>query len=46
MKMPVFKIFTYKHLYVKTVIQISISTKLNHLTSNELYQKQNGFTFI
>ena len=43
MKMPVFKIFVYKHFFVKTVVEISSSTKVNHLISKELYQKQNGF---
>ena len=39
MKMPVFKIFAYKHFFVITLVQISTSTK-------GLYQKQNGFKFI
>ena len=46
MKMPVFKIFAYKHFFVKTLVQISTSTKVNHLISKELCQKQNGFKFI
>ena len=45
MKMPVFKIFAYKH-FVKTVIQISSSIEVNHLISKELCQKQNGFKFM
>ena len=45
MKMPVFKIFAYKH-FVKTVIQISSSIEVNHLKTKELCQKQNGFKFI
>ena len=36
----VFKICTYKHFFVKTLVQISTSTEVNHLTSKELYQKQ------
>ena len=45
-----------KHLHIYLIciqtlicengIQISISTKVNHLISKELYQKQNGFKFI
>ena len=46
MKMPVFKIFAYKHFFVKTLVQISTSTEVNHLISKELYQKQNGLKFI
>ena len=46
MKMPVFKIFTYKHFFVKTLVQILTPTKVNHLITKELYQKQNGFKFI
>ena len=46
MKMPVFKIFAYKHFFVKTLVQISTSTEVNHLISKELYQKQIGFKFI
>ena len=46
MKMPIFKIFTYKRFFVKTLVQISTSTKTNHLISKELYQKQNGFKFM
>ena len=41
MKMPVFKIFAYKHFFLKTLVQISTSTEVNHLISKELYQKQN-----
>ena len=36
----VFKICTYEHFFVKTLVQISTSTEVNHLTSKELYQKQ------
>ena len=36
--MPVFKIFAYKHFFVKTLVQISTSTKVNYLISKELYQ--------
>ena len=43
MKMPVFKIFAYKHFFVKTVFKL---VGVNHLISKELYQKQNGFKFI
>ena len=43
MKMPV---FAYKHFFVKTFVQISTSTEVNHLISKKLYQKQNGFKFI
>ena len=46
MKIPVFKIFAYKQFFVKTVIRISHSMKVNHLISKKLYQKQNGFKFI
>ena len=46
MKMPVFKVFTYKRFFVKTLVQISTSAKTNHLISKELYQKQNGFKFM
>ena len=46
MNMPVFKIFAYKHIFVKILVQISTSTKVNHSVSKELYQKQNGFKFI
>ena len=46
MKMPIFKVFTYKRFFVKTLVQISTSTKTNHLISKELYQKQNGFKFM
>ena len=46
MKIPVFKIFAYKHFFVKTLVQISTPTELNHLISKELYKKQNGFKFI
>ena len=46
MKMPIFKIFTYKRFFVKTLVQISTSTKTNHLISKELYQKQNEFKFM
>ena len=46
MKMLVWKIFAYKHLFVRILVQISISTEVNHLISKELYQKQNGFKFI
>ena len=46
MKMLVFKIFAYKHFFVKTLVQISTSTEVNHLISKELYQKQIGFKFI
>ena len=46
MKMQVFKIFAYKHFFVKTLVQISTLTQVNHLISKELYQKQNGFKFI
>ena len=45
-----------KHLHIYLIciqtlicengIQISISTKVNHLISKELYLKQNGFKFI
>ena len=45
-EMPVFKIFAYKHVFVKTLVQISTSTKVNYLISIELYQKQNGYKFI
>ena len=45
MKMPVFKIFAYKHFFVKTLVQISTSAELNHLMSKELYKKQNGVKF-
>ena len=41
--MPVFKIFAYKHFFVKTVFKL---VGVNHLISKELYQKQNGFKFI
>ena len=44
--MPVFKIFAYEDVFAKTLVQISTSTEVNHLTSKELYQKQNGFKFI
>ena len=46
MKMPVFKIFAYKHFFVKTVVRIASSIKVNHLISKELHQKQNGFKLI
>ena len=46
MKMPVFKVVPYKHFFVKTLVQISTLTKVHHLISEELYQKQNGFKFI
>ena len=46
MKMPVFNIFAYKHFFIKTLVQISTSTKVNYLISKELYQKQNGFKLI
>ena len=46
MIMPVFKIFAYKYIFVKILVQISTSTKVNHSVSKELYQKQNGFKFI
>ena len=46
MKMPVFKVFAYKDFFVKTLVQISTSTEVNHLISKELYQKQIGFKFI
>ena len=46
MKMPVFKMFAYKRFFVKFLVQISTSTKKNHLISKELYQKQNGFKFM
>ena len=46
MKMPVFKVFAYNHFFLKTLVQISTSAKVNHLISKELYQKQNGFKFI
>ena len=39
MKMPVFKIFAYKHFFVKTLVQISTSTEVNHLISKELYNR-------
>ena len=42
---PVFKVFVYKH-FVKSLVQISTSTEVNHLISKELYNKQNGFKFI
>ena len=41
MKMPVFKVFTNRHFLMKTLVQISTSTKVNHFISKELYQKQN-----
>ena len=46
MKMPIFEILAYKHFFVKTLVQISTSTEVNHLISKELYNKQNGFRFI
>ena len=46
MKMPVLKVFAYKHFFVKTLVQISTSTEVNHLISKALYQTQNGFKFI
>ena len=46
MKMPVCKIFAYKHFFVKTVIWVSSSVVVNHLIRKELYQKQNGFKFM
>ena len=39
-------VFAYKHFFVKTFVQISTSTEVNHLISKKLYQKQNGFKFI
>ena len=44
--MPVFKIFAYQYFFVKTVVRISSSVKVNHLISKELHHKQNGFKFI
>ena len=44
--MTILKIFAYKHFFVKTLVQISTSTEVNHLISKELYQKQNGLKFI
>ena len=41
-----FFIFGYKHFFVKTLVQISTSTEVNHLLRKELYLKQNGFKFI
>ena len=46
MKMSVSKVFAYKYFFVKTLVQISTSTEVNHLISKELYHKQNGFKFI
>ena len=46
MKMPVFKVFEYKYFFVKTLVQISTSTEVNHLISKEFFQKQSGFKFI
>ena len=43
MQMSVFKIFAYNHFFVKTVVRISSSIKVNHLITKELYQKQNEF---
>ena len=44
--MPVFKVFAYKQFFVKTSVKMSTSTEVNHLISEELYQKQNGFEFV
>ena len=44
--MSVSKVFAYKYFFVKTLVQISTSTEVNHLISKELYHKQNGFKFI
>ena len=46
MKMPVFKVFAFKHFFVKTSVQISTSTEVNHLKGTKLHKKQNGFKFI
>ena len=40
---------TFLHIntfFVKTLVQISTSTEVNHLISKGLYQKQNGLKFI
>ena len=44
MKMRVFTIFTYKQLFVTTMVQFS--TEVNHLIRKELYQKQNGLSLF
>ena len=41
-----FRIFAYKHIFVKTLVRISSSIKVNHLIIKKLYQKQNGLKFI
>ena len=46
MKMPILKIFAYKHFFVKILVQISTTSEVNHLISKELHQKQNGFKFL
>ena len=44
--MPILKIFAYKQFFVKTLVQISTSSEVNHLISKELHQKQNGSKFL
>ena len=44
--MTVFTIFMYKYFIVNIDVQISISAKVGHLITKELYEKQIGFQFI
>ena len=46
MKISVFKVFAYKHFFVKILFQISTSTEVNPLISKKLNQRQNRFKFI